>query len=87
MSTWDPHDPELMAWIDDLSPEAEYVVREAMRIEFEHCRGAVWQERVDALLRQIKPSDWQKARLNREVREALEMIRKATPAASRSRAG
>jgi len=86
MPTWDdPRDPELLAWIAELPPESEYAVREAMRIQFEHCRGVVWRSRINALLREINPSKRQKVHLDREVQKTLRMIREAVRAASHSR--
>jgi hypothetical protein len=76
MSAFDPRQPALLAWIASLPPEAELVMRMAMRETFDRCRGdRSWNGRIDALLAELDPDEEQIARILHECDKTVRMIR------------
>ncbi|HUC69401.1 MAG TPA: hypothetical protein VMA53_28540 [Stellaceae bacterium] len=76
MSALDPRQPALLEWIASLPPEAELVMRMAMREAFDHCRGdRFWNRRIDELMAELDPDQEQIARILTECDKTVRMIR------------
>jgi hypothetical protein len=72
----DPRQPILLEWIASLPPEAELVMRMAMREAFDRCRGdRSWNRRIDELMAALDPDDEQIARILDECDKTVRMIR------------
>jgi hypothetical protein len=75
-ASFDPSKPEVLEWVASLKPEAELVVRMAMRQAFPRCRGDhAWSARIDALMAELEPDEDMLAHVLREARKTAKMIR------------
>jgi hypothetical protein len=76
VSALDPRQPALLEWIASLPPEAELVMRMAMREAFDRCRGdRSWNGRIDELMAELDPDEEQIARILHECDKTVRMIR------------
>ena len=76
MHSFDPQHPDVLSWIDRLSPDAELVTRLAMRAVFPQCRrDRYWRARTDALIAQVAPDVTRLARALKEAEKMKAMIR------------
>jgi hypothetical protein len=76
MPSFDSRQPEVLEWVSSLRPEAELVMRMALREVFARCRDdRGWTARIDELMAELDPDEETLSRILLECDKTVKMIR------------